>query len=246
MKPQANNNDGSSIASIHDLIVSKEPGLEKKLAYDWYRRTALVDHFLTPDTNLDQLANGEYVEQGDFVQSPYQYETERLKNCLNIRLYRNGVLNSNGQLHKIAVTKNIQIDPKSSALKIQYELKNLEKSAIGLWFAPEFNFALLAGEAPDRYYYFDTELNESRHLASSGIVQSVQQMGLRDDWLKIDIQMRFSKKTTIWRFPVETISKSEGGFERIYQSSVVVPNWKIQLEPEAEWSVEINKKIIDL
>jgi hypothetical protein len=64
--------------------------------------------------------------------------------------------------------------------------------------------------------------------------------------LKIDIQLIFNKKTTIWRFPIETISQSEGGFERVYQSSVVVPNWQIQLDPLAEWSVEINQRIIDL
>ena len=71
-------------------------------------------------------------------------------------------------------------------------------------------------------------------------------MGLKDEWLKIDIQLIFNKNTNVWRFPVETISQSEGGFERVYQSSVVIPNWKIHLYPLGEWIVEINQKIIDL
>ena len=161
-------------------------------------------------------------------------------------LSRHGILKSKGHIFNISVAKNLKIDSKSSNLIINYVLKNLEKSTIELWFAPEFNYALLAGNEPNRYYYFDQELNESRHLASSGIVKFVQQMGLKDEWLKIDIQLIFNKKTTIWRFPIETISQSEGGFERVYQSSVVVPNWQIQLDPLAEWSVEINQRIIDL
>ena len=246
LKSQTHNEDPSSIASIHDLVVAKEPGLEKKLKYDRYRRTSLIDHFLAPTTKLEQLANCEYMEQGDFIQSPYEYETEQTKDWLNILLSRHGILKSKGHIFNISVAKNLKIDSKSSNLIINYVLKNLEKSTIELWFAPEFNYALLAGNEPDRYYYFDQELNESRHLASSGIVKFVQQMGLKDEWLKIDIQLIFNKKTTIWRFPIETISQSEGGFERVYQSSAVVPNWQIQLDPLAEWSVEINQRIIDL
>jgi alpha-amylase len=30
----------------------------------------------------------------------------------------------------------------------------------------------------------------------------------------------------MWRFPVETASQSEGGFERTYQASMVVPVWR--------------------
>ncbi len=246
IKNHNQNSNGNAVASIHDLVVAKEPGLEKKLKYDWYRRASLIDHFLEPETQLEQLANCEHKEQGDFVQSPYQYETEIKEECLTIRFYRDGIVKSEGHDFKVTVAKIITVDPKNSSLHVKYEIKNREKIAIKFWFAPEFNFALLAGNAPDRYYYFDQELNESRHLASSGIVPSVQQMGLKDEWLKIDIQLNFSRKTTIWRFPVETISQSEGGFERVYQSSVVIPNWKIQLEPAGEWSIEINQKIIDL
>ncbi len=246
MRNQKHSSNGNTVASIHDLVIAKEPGLEKKLKYDWYRRASLIDHFLKQDTQLGQLANCEFEEQGDFVQSSYKYETESKEGCLTIRLYREGIIKSSDQVFKVAVAKIITIDPESSNLKIKYEIINLEKIAIKLWFAPEFNFALLAGNEPDRYYYFDRELNESRHLASSGIIRSVQQMGLKDEWLKINVQLTFSRKTTIWRFPVETISQSEGGFERVYQSSVVIPNWKVQLEPAAGWSIEINQKIIDL
>lgn len=242
----ANHNNGSGVSSIHDLVIAKEPDLDKKLKYDWYRRSSLIDHFLAPDTELVQLANCEYKEEGDFVQLPYKYETELTKTCLNIKLFREGILKSKGRAYKISVTKHVKIERKKSNINIGYEIKNLENSTIELWFAPEFNYALLAGNTPDRYYYFDRELNESRHLASSSSVESVQQMGLKDEWLKIDIQLTFNRKTTLWRFPVETISQSEGGFERVYQSSVVVPNWKIHLDPFAEWSVEINQKIIDI
>jgi hypothetical protein len=55
---------------------------------------------------------------------------------------------------------------------------------------------------------------------------------LRDEWLGVDVQVAAESPTTFWRFPIETISLSEGGFEKIFQSSVVIPHWKFQLEKE--------------
>ncbi len=83
-------------------------------------------------------------------------------------------------------------------------------------------------------------------MASSGEIKDVKTMGLKDEWMKIDVRLSFENATTVWRFPIETISQSEGGFERVYQSSVVFPNWKIKLNKEEIWETVIKQKIIDL
>jgi len=246
LKRKTSERKDSSVVSIHDLVVTKEPDLEKKLKYDWYNRTSLIDHFLGKNTNLEQIANAEHIEAGDFVQSPYFYKIKLKDNLLKIKLFRDGFVKSNGRNCKISITKTVIIYPQSSDIEIQYQIKNLETVAVDLWFAPEFNFALLAGDAPDRYYYFDQELNENKNLASMGIVESARKAGLRDEWQKIDVLVEFNKNVDVWRFPVETISQSEGGFERVYQSSVVLPNWKIRLVPSGVWTVKIHQKIIDL
>jgi hypothetical protein len=38
---------------------------------------------------------------------------------------------------------------------------------------------------------------------------------------------------TFWRFPLETASQSEAGFERTYQGSVVAPVFALTLTPGA-------------
>jgi len=238
--------NGSEIASIHDLVLTKEPGLEKRLKYDWYRRTSLIDHFLSPQTQLEALANCEYDEVGDFVEAAYHYEIKQGREFSIIKLFRDGIVKLNGKTQQVQLQKTIRVYPTSPVIEIRYVIRNPGQQDLWLWFAPEFNFALLAGNAPDRYYYFDQQPVKDRHLASQGVVEAVREMGLKDEWLKIDVQLQFDHPTTVWRFPVETISQSEAGFERVYQSSVVVPNWKIQLQPQAEWSVEIHQKINDL
>ncbi|MEK6538169.1 MAG: alpha-amylase/4-alpha-glucanotransferase domain-containing protein [Nitrospirota bacterium] len=38
---------------------------------------------------------------------------------------------------------------------------------------------------------------------------------------------------------METVSQSESGFEKEYQSSVLIPHWRFGLKEGGEWSVKI-------
>jgi alpha-amylase len=139
----------------------------------------------------------------------------------------------------VLVKKDVVTSQNSSQLEIKYQLQNLEQTPIELWFAIEFNFALLAGNAPDRYFYFPGNKFKNNNLSSIGIVKKVSIMGLKDEWQDIDINFSFEQPTDVWRFPIETISQSEAGFEKVYQNSVVLPNWKLNLAPESDWEITI-------
>lgn len=246
LKNSNDNGSDSGTKSIHDIVTTKEPGLEKRLKYDWYRRTSLIDHFLAPGTALSEVADCEYSELGDFVKSLYAIKLNSDKNSEQVTLSRTGWVKSQAGDNKISLSKQITISPAGTELEIDYEVKNLSDKPAELWFAIEFNYALLAGDAPDRYYHFDKNFDGGKNLASSGIVTQVKKMGLKDEWMKIDIQLLFDKDATVWRFPVETISQSEGGFERVYQSSVVLPNWRLKLASQEKWNVKIIQKIFNL
>jgi len=62
-------------------------------------------------------------------------------------------------------------------------------------------------------------------------------LGLKDEYMKIDINISAEKPDSIWRLPVETISLSEAGFEKVYQSSCVLLTWDIELETEVNLSL---------
>jgi hypothetical protein len=112
---------------------------------------------------------------------------------------------------------------------------------VEVWFGIECNIGLQAGDAPDRYYHVDGQSIDDPRLRSMGELTDLAQLGLRDEWLKVDVQIATETPTTFWRFPIETISLSEAGFERIFQSSVVLPHWKFRLEDE--WNTRLRLSI---
>lgn len=250
-------------ASIHDRVVTKERNLDQHLHYDWHRRVSLLDHFLGEATTLEALSQSRYPEQGDFVNQPYQSEVKG--NTLT--LTREGKVWVNDFHAPIRVQKAITVaDPEQAEATIQYTLTNLSEQPVRLWFAPEFNVNLLAGDAPDRYYYVpqgasrasknggkasggtavmaETEVKlRSKKLISRDTLKDVSGIGLRDEWMAIDYQLTWDKSGDVWRFPVETVSQSEAGFEKVYQSSAVFPNWQIDLSPKGNWQVQITQRI---
>ncbi|MDZ7374386.1 MAG: DUF1926 domain-containing protein [candidate division KSB1 bacterium] len=232
------------VASIHDLLLAKEEGLEKRLTYDWYRRCSLVDHFLDPHTTLDDFARCKYGEQGDFVLSPYQASVIEGSSQSTVRLTREGAVWVNGSQRAVRLEKLVSVNPASAELEFRIRVANPGPESLELWYACELNFALLAGEAPDRYFRFPGAEQQPRHLASSGEVRSTEWIALVDEWQGVEFRLEFSPAVDVWRFPVETVSMSEAGFERVYQSSVILPNVRRAWGPGEVWEMTIRLRAI--
>ncbi len=235
-------NDGDSVASIHDLVASKEDNLQQYLHYDSYERKSLLDHFLGTDVTIEDFRNAEYTEEGDFAAKPYRAITRKSKNgAVEIELSRQGNLQRDKAAIPLAVTKTISIDGNGSELEISYRLQSESNEKIPLRFGVEMNFGLLAGYAEDRYYFSEDRNIEPANLASVGILNTAKHLGLADEYYNLRIDMHSEKAAEIWRFPIETISLSEAGFERIYQSSAVMFLFEIELT--GTWDVRLQMKI---
>ena len=93
-------------ASIHDLVLTKEPDLYSKLFYDFYERKSFIDHFLAYDTTLESFASAQYQEVGDFINNPYTY-TQKInnKNKIEIELIRDGHIEINGNSEPLRIIK---------------------------------------------------------------------------------------------------------------------------------------------
>ncbi|ASJ09838.1 4-alpha-glucanotransferase [Thermococcus sp. P6] len=65
--------DGEGVASIHEFSKSIPDEIRRELAYDSHLRAILQDHFLDPETGLEEYRLARYLELGDFINTPYDY-----------------------------------------------------------------------------------------------------------------------------------------------------------------------------
>jgi alpha-amylase len=228
-------------ASIHDLVLAKEPDLVSKLHFDFYERKSFIDHFLNDNTTLESFATAHYGENGDFIDQPYKVRSKKMTSLkAEVNLQREGKVWYRGKHEPVRVEKKIECSNTNGQITARYTVVNDSKIPLNLWFGVEFNFGLQAGHAEDRYYYVNSGEIGDKFLDSIGEQREARFIGLRDDWRGLDIQLDLSESGTIWRFPIETISLSEAGFERVYQSSALLPNWKFELKHK--WQVAVTLK----
>ena len=224
--------------SIHDLAKVTEEGIERYLKYDWYNRVCFLDHFLGEGTSLEGFKACEYQELGDFVNQPYLYDIKDQNGGKEVSMRRDGGIYGQKK-QPLTVSKKLKMSKSNAQVDVRYVIENPLDADVELWFGVEFNFSFLSGEGPARHYEIrsrnlQVDLKDCS-LGSTGAVEGIDRIDLDDDDRNLTVSLKFDRKTDVWRFPVETVSQSEKGFERTYQSSVVFPNWKIGIGPKDRW-----------
>ncbi len=233
--------------SIHNVSSVKEKGLDKRLVFDFHLRSSLLDHFIGGEVDLESFSRARYIERGDFLRGTYKLDVRKTAGKTLFVFERQGKVDLAGQAATVSVSKSFCLSPSSSEIEVHYAIKSV-RGILDCRFASESVFSLLAGKAPDRFFRFpDREVGDI-YLESKGEEESVGSFCIVDEWLNIEICLRLEPSALLWRFPIETISNSDSGFERIYQGSAVVPVWP--LDPGegkvSEFSIYITvKKALD-
>ena len=74
-------------------------------------------------------------------------------------------------------------------------------------------------------------------------LHDVDQFGLSDQWLGVDVGWSTDRPAKLWTFPIETVSQSEGGFELVHQSVVLLPHWQVQGDATGRWALTMKLHI---
>ena len=230
------------VVSIHDITAAKENGLERFLRYDNRNRESLLDHFIGAETTLEAFARSSYRELGDFLQAIYRLEIEQSGKSPLFVFERRGKIESEaGKGVAVDLVKSISMSQSVPRLEIDYRVQPIDGN-LDCRFAVESVFSLLAGNAPDRYFLFPGRNIDDRHLASMGEEREVEKLILVDEWLGIEIGLELEPAALVWRFPIETVSNSESGLERVYQGSAVTAVWPLLAKKgkEARFSIHLS------
>jgi 4-alpha-glucanotransferase len=230
-----------AVASIHEQTRVKEPGLERFLRYDrWPRHAFRVLIFDPARTHADyealELREDPGFAGGAFsVKSSEPYEVE---------LFRSDTLTLPGKNEsaasataKLLLLKQYSFSAAPNGFEVACAItlkfkENLEKPlAVGI----ESVINLLAPAEPDRF--FETPLGKKNLRFSGSMPGPILRM--EDGWQRVRLSLHAPLVEEFWVSPIETVSESEEGFERVYQGSQILAVWKPPLTTQKTWSTRL-------
>ena len=209
--------------TIHDMVLAKEEGLDQYLHYDWHRRGSFIDHVMADDVTLETFYRSAYYEPGDFVKEPYEASIKKTKKAVELSLERKGHFRKDGNARQLSIKKDILLNEGDEELTVTYRIEGdvLEPFLIGI----ECNFAFL-GSGGERYM----ETEDGRYsLKIQKALSPSKNIVCYDPYQNIVVALEWDIPREIWTFPVEVVSLSEQGFERNYQSTMIMPIWPVDL-----------------
>ncbi len=222
---QENTKEG---ASIHDLVLSKEANLDKLLRVDRWPRLALLDHFPGWNSTLPEFKEGTLANYGTFLGEPYRV-AEVFTN--GVRLERIGKVGDT----PIELAKTIALQPGQAVLEVKYRIRNLAGFELHSPFGIEWNLALQAPKSHLHTLSIPGTDVLNRLLSEDGEQTNVREVRLVDGHEKVSVRFLFDAPIKLWRAPIESVSLSEGGFERVFQSVALLFISELHLGAGQEW-----------
>ncbi|MEO8207681.1 MAG: alpha-amylase/4-alpha-glucanotransferase domain-containing protein, partial [Chloroflexota bacterium] len=134
----------------------------------------------------------------------------------------------------VAVRKTIEIGGRRMRpeLRLTVAVRNNGPQPIRARMGLEWALMLLGGGGNPSAWY-EIEGNRRAH-DSAGSAAGVELVRQGNDWIGLSIESTPSQPADAWWAPIETVSNSEGGFERVYQGSSLLLSWRLDLPPGQE------------
>jgi alpha-amylase len=212
-------------ASIHDHVLSKEANLSALLRYDRYARHAFRTYVFPADEQCEDFDYLRLEESKDLAGGAWTLAAKDHGAGI-FTLERQALIRLNGEDAHLRAAKSLQARMAGGALKLECRstLSTERPIPAPLALGVELVFNLLAPDAPDRYFLAN---DIRRPLEFRGEIIA-SRLVMADEWQQVKISIEANPQPRWWIVPVETISQSESGFERIYQGSAILAVWKIE------------------
>jgi alpha-amylase len=226
---------GAAPASIHEVVRAKEPGLAARLVHDAYERRSGLVRVLASDASPEDWAMARATELGDLVDGSFtlvELGPGRLVTC------RDGTVAG----ASVRVTKTLTLggNRRAPTLALQLDIDHVAGPPIDARFGVEWALTMLGGGGNPAAWW-DIGGVRTAHDAS-GTASGISTITQGNDHIGVSVTTTTSEADAWWA-PIETVSNSEGGFERMYQGSALLLSWPVRLVPGDRWARTITNVV---
>jgi 4-alpha-glucanotransferase len=235
--PHVPHADGDGTVSIHDVVRMKEANLTSHLVYDAYERRSGLVRFLPTDATPEGWANAATIDLGDAVDGSFELVDLR-PGFVSVR--RETRVDDTG---RAMVGKSVRLggDRCASTLGLEIEVENIGESTIEARVGVEWTVTMLGGGGNPAAWW-EVDGTRTRH-DTSGAATGLERIAQGNDYVGVGVVTTVSTPADAWWAPVETISNSEGGFERVYQGAGLLLSWPLELAAGDRWSVKVENAV---
>ena len=226
--------NAGGVQSIHDQMRTKEDGLERWLIYDRWKQQCFRLLLFGRNKTLHDLATARLDEDAALAGGPYvasEVSGDRVS------------LDSQNSLDWMA-RKALSFVRTTAGFDIVCDmvLKRTARKVASANVGIEVIVNFLAPSAPDRYF----EAGGKRFPLRWSAAVPASQIRVADEWQRVSVTLAAPNAHEFWISPIETVSESEDGFERIYQGSKIVTVWPIELSTGEEWQGQLTFRVAHL
>jgi 4-alpha-glucanotransferase len=229
------------VASIHDSVRVKEPGLDQRLRYDrWPRNPFRLLLFAQEKAWTDYEAL-KLDESAAYAAGAYKRRDSAPGNVtfeMEAPLEWQGIASS---AIRLTATKEFHFEETGEEFSVDCAVTlrgaaNPMGEAVRMIAGIEIVLNFLAPNEPDRYFEYKRDAKVQRQRLGWGGEISATALRVVDEWQNVAADFETPSDGRIWVAPIETVSESEEGFERVYQGSQILGFSPVELKPGSEWT----------
>jgi alpha-amylase len=222
--------------SIHDATRVKEAGLDRFLRYDHWPRHSFRLMLFPAWKKCEDYAELKLEESPAFAGGEYAVAAgtpDRLEMLFQAPFSTRAALKPpEGKLLHASKTFLFSRTGKGFEIACHLALSNHTGEPLRLNVGLEMVFNLLAPNEADRYFEWDGTRQPLRWTGTA----PGGELKLVDEWQNVSISLSAGGAREFWVAPIETVTESEEGFERVYQGSQILPVWPLELPLGALWT----------
>ena len=242
--------DSSRVDSIHDRVVAKEENLAARLRYDRWPRHAFRLLLFNASKKLADYEQVRLEECAAFAAGRWHVDSaasERLEMSLTAPL--SAAATGSAAEATLRAEKLFAFARAGDTFSIACDVRLASQGPasrpvpdtppngkpLHLFAGIEVVLNFLAPNANDRYF----DLPAGRQPLNWCGSAPASSLRVVDEWQDVAARIEAPAAAEFWIAPVETISISEEGFERVYQGSQILAVWPIELSAGANWDARL-------
>jgi len=191
------NDHGDEIETIHNSGEGIEESLKDELIYDWHPKYSFMDHFSSEAFELESFKKVSFNEVGDFANNPSEFDEESNSFTRHGGIYLD-------KAYESVVKKTYTF--RDDGLTLDFTCESAYNDR--LFYASECNFHFAH---PHNVIINDQKVHEGISLLDTN------KLTIIDTFTQKRIVLTFSEKCRVDAYILNTISLSEGGFDKVAQ-----------------------------